>query len=263
MQEEITIMDVRFNNVSMDETVDFVLNNDRKGYICTPNPEMLLECQKNTDFLDILNGSLLNIPDGIGILWAAEQIHNRNSKLKAFTELPFIALAPNRFKKVLQDRVTGTDLVQQICKKAAHSPLKIYFLGAAPGIAEIAAEKLEKKYPGLKICGMYAGSPAPEETQEITNRINIADPDILFVAYGAPKQEIWIKENLHKFPSVKKAIGIGGAFDFIAKKRKRAPEWMQKLGLEWLFRLIQQPSRIKRIFNATIKFPIEVIKILK
>lgn len=263
MQKEIKIMDVRFNDVSMKETVDFVLNNEQKGYLCTPNPEMLLECQKNPKFLNILNKSLLNIPDGIGILWAAEQLSNKNTKFKALLELPFVALAPNRFKKVLQDRVTGTDLVQEICKKAANTPLKIYFLGAAPGIAEIAAEKLEKKFHGLKICGTYAGSPAPKDTQEIINRINVLNPDILFVAYGAPKQEIWIQENLHKLPSVIKAIGIGGAFDFIAGRRKRAPKWMQKLGLEWLFRLIQQPARIKRIFNATVKFPIEIIKTLK
>jgi len=260
MQEEITIMNVKFNNVSMQEAVGFVLNNNQKGYLCTPNPEMLLECQNNAPFLDVLNRSLLNIPDGIGILWAAEQIYNKNSKFKALSELPFIALAPKRFKKVLKGRVTGTDLVQEICKKAANSPLKIFFLGAEPGIAEKAAEKLTKKYPGLKIVGTFAGSPAPEKAQDIINRINVTDPDILFVAYGAPKQEMWIHEHLHQLPSVKKAIGIGGAFDFIAGKRTRAPKWMQKFGLEWLFRLIQQPSRIKRIFNATIKFPFEVIK---
>lgn len=260
MQEKIKIMNVRFNNVSMAEAVNFVLNNDQKGYLCTPNPEMLLECQKNSNFLDILNGSLLNIPDGIGILWAAQQIYQKSSKIKAILELPFIALAPKRFQKILKERVTGTDLVQEICKKAAHSPLKIYFLGAAPGIAEIAAEKLEKKYPGVKIVGTFVGSPDPKDIQEIINRINVTDPDILFVAYGAPKQEMWIHDNLHRLPSVKKAIGIGGAFDFIAGKRKRAPEFMQKLGLEWLFRLIQEPSRIKRIFNATVKFPIEIIK---
>lgn len=260
MQEEVKIMNVRFDNVTMLEAVDFVLNNKQQGYVCTPNPEMLLECKKNTDFLNILNSSILNIPDGIGLLWAAQQIYGNAGKLKAFFELPFIALAPKRFQKIFKERVTGTDLVQQICKKAADSPLKIFFLGAAPGIAEIAAEKLERSYPGLKIVGTFAGDPSPAGTQEIINRINVRDPDILFVAFGAPKQEIWIHENLHKLPTVKKAIGIGGAFDFIAGRRKRAPIWMQRIGLEWLFRLIQEPTRIKRIFNATVKFPIEIIK---
>lgn len=263
MQEEITIMNVRFNNVSMDEAVDFVLRNTDQGYICTPNPEMLLECENNPKFLKILNASQLNIPDGIGILWAATQIQNKSSKIKALTELPFIALAPKRFQNPLKQRVTGTDLVQEICKKAAHTHLRIFFLGAKPGIAENAAEKLEKKYHGLKICGTYAGSPAQEDFETIKELIDKQQPDILFVAYGAPKQEIWIQQNLHKFPSVKKAIGIGGAFDFIAGKRKRAPKLMQKFGLEWLFRLAQEPSRIKRIFDATIKFPFKLIKTLK
>lgn len=263
MQEEITIMDVRFNNVSMNETVDFVLEDNLQGYVCTPNPEMLLECQNNPKFLETLNASQLNIPDGIGILWAATQIQNKSSKIKAITELPFIVLAPKRFRNTLKQRVTGTDLVQEICKKAANTNRKIFFLGAKPGIAEIAAEKLEKKYHGLKICGTYAGSPAEEDFETIKELINKQQPDILFVAYGAPKQEIWIKQNLHKFPSIKKAVGIGGAFDFIAEKRKRAPEIVQKLGLEWLYRLGQEPSRIKRIFDATIKFPLKFIKTLK
>lgn len=263
MQEEIKIMNVRFDNVSMDETVDFVLKNNRQGYICTPNPEMLLECQNNDKFLDVLNKSQLNIADGIGILWAATQIAKKSSKLKALTELPFIALAPKRFRNVLKQRVTGTDLVQEICKKATQTHLKIFLLGAAPGIAEKAAEKLQQRYSGLNICGTYAGSPAPEDLEVIKELINTRQPDILFVAYGAPKQEIWINQYLSQFPSIKKAIGIGGAFDFIAGKRKRAPKFMQKLGLEWLFRLGQEPSRIKRIFDATIKFPINFIRTLK
>jgi len=263
MQEEIKIMDVRFNNVSMNEAIEYILTNNKKGCICTPNPEMLLEAQNNHQFLKVLNNSLLNIPDGIGILWAATQIHNKNSRLKALLELPFIAIAPNRFKKVLKERVTGTDLLQKICLKCAKTQTKVFFLGAAPGIAEKAAEKLENKYPELKIVGTHAGSPAPDEQKEIIQMINQTDAEILFVAYGAPKQEIWISEIIHKLNNVRIAIGIGGAFDFVAGKRKRAPKWMQKLGLEWLFRLIQQPSRIKRIYNATVKFPIEIIKQLK
>ncbi|MFC1647744.1 WecB/TagA/CpsF family glycosyltransferase, partial [Patescibacteria group bacterium] len=203
MQEEIKIMDVRFNNVSMDEAIEFIFSNYKKGYICTPNPEMLLEAQKNPQFLQVLNNSLLNIADGIGILWAVTQIHNKNSKLKGLLELPFIALAPNRFKKVLKQRVTGTDLLQKICLKCSKTQTRVFFLGAAEGIAEKAAQKLTKTYPGLKVAGTYAGSPALSEKSKIIEMINKTDAEILFVAYGAPKQEIWISETIHKLNKIK------------------------------------------------------------
>ncbi len=263
MQEEIKVMDVRFNNVSMDEALDFIFHANKKGYICTPNPEMLLETQKNHKFLKVLNHSLLNIPDGIGILWAATQIINNASKLIALLNLPLIVLYPGKFKKVLKQRVTGTDLLQKICQKAAKNNTKLFFLGAATGVSENAAQKLEHFYPGLNIVGTHAGSPSQYEQKEIIDLINSTDAEILFVAYGAPNQEMWIADSINKLKNIKIAIGIGGAFDFISGRRKRAPKIMQKLGLEWLFRLIQEPTRIKRIYNATIKFPIEIIKRLK
>lgn len=260
MPEKVNILDVRFDNVLLDEAVDLILNCEKKGYVCTPNPEMILEAQKNDQFLNVLNDSLLNIPDGIGVLWAATQIYNKNSKFKAIFDLPLISIIPKRFKNVLRERVTGVDLLQKICSKVVKKDLKIFFLGAGPGIAEKAAEILEERFPGLKIVGTFAGSPLNEHRKEIVNIINHSAPDILFVAYGAPKQEIWLADNLKHLKTVKIGIGVGGSFDFITGKQKRAPKFMQKLGLEWLYRVIQEPMRIKRIFNATIKFPIEVIK---
>jgi N-acetylglucosaminyldiphosphoundecaprenol N-acetyl-beta-D-mannosaminyltransferase len=263
MQKEINVLNIRFNNVSIEESIDFIfkqLEKGEKGYICTPNPEMLLEAENNHKFKDVLNDSLLNIPDGIGILWAATQIAEKNPKIKAFYTLPLIALTPNIFKKVLKERVTGTDLTQKIAERAAQTGRKLFLLGAAPGIAEKTAKILKQRYSGLKIVGTFAGSPSPQDEEEIINKINKAEPAILFVAYGAPAQETWIAKNLKHLKTVKIAIGIGGAFDFITGKRIRAPKWMQKLGIEWLYRLIQEPSRWKRIYNATIKFPFRVIK---
>lgn len=265
MQKKIEVMNIRFDNVTVEETLDFIfdhINRGKKGYLCTPNPEMLLEAEKNRDFKRVLNHSLLNIPDGIGILWAATHIAQKSSKLKAFLTLPLIAFIPSMFKKILRERVTGSDLMKKIAREAARANKTIFLLGASEGIAEITAEKLQQSYAGLKIAGTYAGSPSPDEEESIIKLINNASPDILFVAYGAPKQEMWISRNLKHLNSVKIAIGIGGAFDFIAGKRKRAPKWMQKVGLEWLFRLIQQPSRWKRIYNATIKFPSKIIRTL-
>lgn len=265
MQKKIEIFDIPFSSTTLDEASDFIIDFVKKGkvgYACTPNPEMLLESQKNPEFKTVLQHSVLNIPDGIGILWAATNIYNKNSKLKAFLTLPLVALHPGYFKKVLQERVTGADLVETICKKTTKENINFFFLGASPGVAKKAAEILEKKYPGVSINETYAGSPKDEEMDEIIKMIDKNDTDILFVAYGAPAQEIWISKAMRKLKSVNIAIGIGGTFDFISGKRVRSPKWMQKLGLEWLYRLIQEPTRWKRIYNATIKFPMKVISSL-
>jgi len=265
MQSEIKVMNVRFNNVTIDESIDIIfeyINKSKKGYICTPNPEMLLKTQKNAVFLNILNNSLLNIADGIGILWASYNIEKHNSKFKALLNLPLVALYPQKFRTVLKERVTGTDLLQKICEKAESHPYKIFLLGAGPKVAEITKEKLLAHSPSLNIVGFFEGSPDDKDKEEIIKKINSSEADILFVAFGAPKQEVWISDNLKTLKTVKIAIGIGGAFDFVSGKKKRAPLWMQKTGLEWLYRLIQEPSRIKRIYNATIKFPIQIIKYL-
>lgn len=265
MQKKIEIFNIPFSSTTLKDASSFVISKVKKGkvgYICTPNPEMLLEAQKNPEFKKVLQHSLLNIPDGIGILWAATNIYNKSSKLKALLTLPLIAIYPGYFKKVLKARVTGADLVDTICKNIAKENINCFFLGAAPGVARKAAEILEKRYPGLSINGTYSGSPKDEEMDDIIKMIDEHDTDILFVAYGAPTQEIWISKAIRKSKTINIAIGIGGTFDFISGKRIRSPKWMQKLGLEWLYRLIQEPSRWKRIYNATIKFPIKVISSL-
>lgn len=265
MQKTINILEIPFANTTLEKTTDFIIRtirNGEKGYICTPNPEMLLEAQKNQSFKKILQQSLLNIPDGIGILWAATHIHRKSSKIKALFTLPLIIFKPDYFKHVLQQRVTGADLVQSVLNKASENKIRCFFLGAEKGIAKKAANNMKKKYPKLSIVGTYAGSPHPNEQKSIINMINKSKADLLFVAYGAPAQEQWIAKVLPSLKTVSVALGIGGTFDFIAGKRKRSPRWMQKIGLEWLYRLIQEPSRWKRIYNATIRFPYTIISSL-
>ncbi len=132
-------------------------------------------------------------------------------------------------------------------------------LGAKEGVAEIVQEKLEKKYPGLKIVGTYAGSPSEKDFPAIREHIRSATPSVLFVAYGQKQQELWIANHIKEFPSVKVAMGVGGAFDFIAGTRLRAPKILRAAGLEWLCRLAQEPKRIRRICNAVLKFPFVII----
>ncbi len=269
MPETIKIFKIRFDNITMKEALKKALifaKDKKQHYICTPNPEILLTAEKNLKYQEVLNKSDLNIADGIGILWAAkfEKI-TKNKKRPAifakwFTSLSSILFYPKYIRTELSERVTGTDLMQNICKQAASENIKVFLLGAADGVAKKVKNILEKKYPKIKIVGTFAGSPTKAEETEIIKRINKTEAQILFVAYGAPAQEFWISRNLKKLKKIRLAIGIGGAFDYIAGIRKRAPKWLQHTGTEWLYRLIQQPSRIKRIYNATVKFPVKVLR---
>jgi N-acetylglucosaminyldiphosphoundecaprenol N-acetyl-beta-D-mannosaminyltransferase len=146
------------------------------------------------------------------------------------------------------------DTVQDLCKNlGANSP--IFLLGAAPGVAEKTAEILMSRSPLLRVVGTDAGWSSDDDAARIIAKINECKPHLLLVAFGAPKQDEWIAKYLPQIPSVKVAMGIGGTFDFIAGTQTRAPKIMRKFGLEWLYRLVREPKRFKRIFNAVIVFP--------
>lgn len=266
--EKIKILKIKFDKVKLDEATEIALNlakSKEKHFIATPNPEMLLEARKNPKFLDVLNRSSLNIPDGIGILWAAKYLEiTKNDKSKIFKTIKWIfsltsvILYPKYIKSILKERVSGVDLMEKICKKSARQNLKIFLLGAKEGVAKKTKETLEKKYTDIQITDVYAGSPKESEEKTIIDKINESEAQILFTAFGAPSQELWIARNLKNLHNIKLAMGVGGSFDFIANVRKRAPQWIQKIGLEWLYRLLQEPSRLKRIFNAAVKFPVKI-----
>ena len=211
-------------------------------HIATPNPEMLVEAHKNAPFKTILQNTSLNLPDGVGLLWAAKRVSS----------------------KLLPERVTGADTMEHLCSSEPRicPPERIFLLGAAPGIAEKAAKILKERNHLLKDIGTFSGSPKEEE-EDIIERINSFKPTLLFVAFGAPAQDLWIARNLKKLNTVKVAMGVGGAFDFIVGKQKRAPRFMRKMGLEWLWRLILQPRRIVRIWRAVVVFPWMVIRLGK
>lgn len=269
-KEKVEILGVKFDVIDTEKAVELAMDfakDTHQHYINTPNPEIVLKSLENKELKDILNNSSLNIADGTGILWASKYLHSTEktkSKLIKFAKwalsLCSIPFYPKYIRTVLPARVTGTDLMQKICAESAKHDLRIFLLGASEGTAEKAKEKLEKKYKDIKIVGTFAGSPKEKDETTIIEKINHHSPVILFVAYGAPAQEFWIKRNLKKLPSIKLAMGVGGAFDFIAGTKRRAPMLARKIGLEWLYRLIQEPKRIRRIYNATIKFPVTVLK---
>lgn len=252
-------MQVPFDTLTLTETTEKIfdlLRSNSQHQIATPNPEMLLAAQQDPEFLTLLQLTTLNTPDGTGIIWAA-------NTLKDPTWLSILKLLILPLRKPthpLPERVTGADLFLNICEKLSHQDRKIFLLGAAEGVAEKTKTILEERHLNIQVVGTYAGSPLPSDEQAITTLIQQAAPDILFVAYGAPAQEKWIARNLRKIPSVKVAIGVGGTFDFVSGTIPRAPQLLQTLGIEWLYRLYQQPKRWRRIFNATVQFPYEFLK---
>ena len=209
----------------LDSIAAWIAAKDRTRQICTVSPEFVMIAQENPAFMRVLHHADLCVADGVGLLFAARYLGHS-----------------------LPERVTGSDGVPFIAQRAAREGWNLFLLGAAPGIAEQAAARLIEQNPGLQIVGTYAGSPAPEEEAAIIERVNASRADILLVAYGAPRQDEWIAGNRDRL-TVSVAIGVGGTFDFIAGVVPRAPRWMQKLALEWLFRLIRQPWRWRRMLR--------------
>lgn len=225
---KIEILGVPISNITMDQAVEkvseFIKSNELHP-IYTPNPEIVMLAKDNEAFLEVIKKADLVVPDGIGVVIA--------SRLQKGEKLP--------------ERVAGYDLVQNTMKRAVKEGYKYYFLGSKPGVAEEAAKKMRETHPGIEIVGMRDGYFKEQDEPAIIEEINASGANILLVALGAPKQEMWIERNRHLLPNVRVAIGVGGSLDGMAGIVKRAPLAFQKLGLEWFYRLLQEPSRFKRM----------------
>lgn len=251
----ISVLGVPFHATTLEDTLHDLYHaarEEKQIFCATPNPEICLEAQKDSHFRKLLNKTQVSLPDGFGILWAARYTSGKSSLLRWFWTL----LTPGKTLKEspLPERVTGSDVVRELT--AQHKELKYFLLGASQEVNEKLSKKLRDQ--GVQVVGNYSGTDTQEMEAVIRPMIDASEAQVLFVAFGAPRQERWIERNLKELKSVRVAMGIGGAFDFLAGKRKRAPKWMQRWGLEWLFRLIIEPRRVKRIFNATVVFPIRV-----
>lgn len=238
MRDQIKILNVNVDCVNLDEAMqkveEFVLE-QKPHHIVTANPEIIYASNYNPELLGIVNHAALVTADGTGVVWASGQLGRH-----------------------LQERVTGIDLVYKICEKAPQKGWKLFILGSAPGVADAAADNIRKMYPGVEIVGTQHGYFKPEEEPEIVEIIKKSTPDVLFVALGAPKQEFWISKYMDEL-QVPVMLGIGGSMDVLSGNVKRAPEIWQKMNLEWLYRLLSQPSRWKRMLNLP-KFAVEVLK---
>lgn len=221
----VEILGVRVHAVTYAQTLDLMARWIAQGgphQIATVNPEFVMAAQRDARFRSVLNAADLCVPDGVGLLWAARRLGYR-----------------------LPERVTGSDLVPLTAARAAREGWRLFLLGAGPGVARRTADLLAQRNPGLAVVGVAEGSPAEAEAEGLIEIIRSAAPDVLFVAYGAPAQDLWIARYGPRL-GVPVMMGVGGAFDHIAGVRRRAPQWVQRIGLEWLFRLITQPWRWRR-----------------
>jgi N-acetylglucosaminyldiphosphoundecaprenol N-acetyl-beta-D-mannosaminyltransferase len=260
MNTSLSILGVPFHSVTLKETIQILeksCDEKRKLFCVTPNPEICLLAFKDSKYRSILQSADLSIPDGFGILWAARYL---NGSRNLFRWLGTLLTPHQTFKNTpLPERVTGTDVMKEFCRKQKHR--RVFLLGASDHVNKLLAQKLLLQ--GVKVVGNFSGDSSPALEFSLRKMINSSGAEVLFVAFGAPKQEAWITRNLPHLPSVKVAMGVGGAFDFLSGTKKRAPSWMRTFGIEWLYRLLIEPSRFKRICKATILFPWTVYRFSK
>lgn len=239
------ILNVRIDSPNLADAIEKVSRWIREPYtythiVTTPNPEIIMAAQKNEMYMHALNCAELALPDGRGLQWAAK-----------------------RYEERINYRITGVDFIESLASMSPNKKWRWYLLGGAPGVAKQAANNLIKKYPGINIVKAEDGGSVTTDTLDsldpLVSRIRSSKPDIVCVAFGAPKQELFMEMYKHAL-GAKVALGVGGTLDFISGKRKRAPKMIRILGLEWLYRLIREPRRFGRIYTAVVRFPLAVLR---
>jgi N-acetylglucosaminyldiphosphoundecaprenol N-acetyl-beta-D-mannosaminyltransferase len=241
MIKELDILGVKISKITKEELLSLAqttIRERKRLKLFTVNNEFIVDAQANKDYREILNKSDISVADSTGVVWSARKLHN---------------------EKI--ERLPGADLFFDLLDLADKEKRNVFFFGGTKGVGELAKGKVEKRYPNIQI-GVIDGVKisAEDESKSIIDKINETDPAVVFVALGSPKQEMWIENNLSKLkPAI--YVGVGGTLDFVSGKIKRAPQSIRGLGLEWLYRLIVQPSRAKRIYKAVVTFPLLINKV--
>ena len=223
--------------VTQSAAVDWVaqaIAEGRSRLLISVNPERIMQAQRDPRFAAILRGADLALADGVGVTWAARRLGHP-----------------------LPGRVAGVDFIQALAARGAKEGWRFFFLGGAPGVAQATAEVLRERFPGFVLAGAGAGSPDPSNDGHTVTAVRASRAQLVFLAYGAGAEEEWLARNL-RASGATIGMGIGGAFDFIAGRTKRAPRWMRDRGLEWLYRLGRQPWRWRRML-ALPQFVVRVM----
>jgi N-acetylglucosaminyldiphosphoundecaprenol N-acetyl-beta-D-mannosaminyltransferase len=233
--ERIEIAGVRIDACTLEETVDRVIEHaaarGAPAFVVTPNAHHVVMLQESEPFREVYREAWLSVADGVPLVWASRLLR---------TPLP--------------GRVNGTDLFEAVCAAAAGRGLRVFLLGGRPGAADAAARVLRERHPDLQLAGTYCPPFGFErdagESARVVEAVREARPDILFVGLGAPKQEIWMREN-GEAVGVPVSLGIGVSFELVAGVVQRAPQWMQRSGLEWFYRLRMEPGRLWKRYAVT------------
>jgi len=223
----ITVAGVRVDDLTLGEATEMALREGQDTcWVVTPNAVMLDACRRDASLCALLNRADLSVADGVGVLWAAR-----------------------RQGTPLRERVAGIDFGERVLSRAAEEGMRVFLLGGNVGVAERAAEQLCARYPGLCVCGCCDGyfDCEGEEDRRVTAHIRDLRPDLLFVCMGFPRQERWIEAHLHLFPSLRLAVGLGGSLDVWAGAVRRAPRFIACVGLEWAWRMAQEPKRLRHL----------------
>jgi len=224
--EQTRVLGVRVDCVDMKTAlarIESFVDAGGRHLVATVNPEFVMRAGDDREFARVLESADLCLADGSGVVWAAR-----------------------RQGCALAGPVTGVDLVPRLAALCAKRKFRLFLLGAAPGVADELARRLKDEHPGLLVAA-HSGSPDPAADEETLGRIESERPQVLLVAYGAPRQELWVDRIGERLTGVAVAIGVGGAFDYLTGRVPRAPLWMRRVGMEWLFRLARQPWRIRRM----------------
>ncbi|MBI3115221.1 MAG: WecB/TagA/CpsF family glycosyltransferase [Candidatus Kerfeldbacteria bacterium] len=238
MNDRCTILGVPFHGQSRSAAAARVrswLKEEGSGrMIVTPNPEFCVRAAVDREFRRLLQTADLRLPDGFGLILAARLLWG-----------------------VRLTRITGVDFLLDVCEAAEQSRRRVFFVGGEPGVAATAADQLKRLSPALQVVGAESGDgrDSPGGLQGLLDRIRSRQADVVVVGLGAPKQEAWIARQRPVLPNVTVFMGVGGAFDYWSQRVPRPPRLLHQLGLEWLYRLLQQPRRVARIFTAVVVFP--------
>ena len=226
MIQRFDILNVKMSAINMFQACRFIqdlIERNKKSYVCVCPVSTIMECVGNPEIMNIVNNADLVTPDGMPLVWIA--------KAKGLKNI---------------GRVYGPDLMLALCELSSHRGYRNYFYGSTMEVLEKLSSKLKQRFPSLQICGMYAPPFRPltkEEDNQILEDINSTSPDIVWVGLGSPKQDIWIFEHRDKL-NAGVSLAVGAAFDFLSGMKPQAPRWMQRTGLEWLFRLCSEPKRL-------------------
>ncbi len=223
--DEVAILGMRINNLTMDETLDALMawaDGDKPRQLCFVNADCMNIAFRNAAYREVLNRADLTVADGIGL-----------------------KLAGKILRRDIRQNVNGTDLFPRLCATLDGRAGSVFLLGAKPGVADAVADWIRERHPAVRIAGTRNGYFTAEEEPEVIRQVAESGAQLLLVAFGAPRQDLWLAEHLPQL-GVRAVMGVGGLFDFYSGRMPRAPQWMREIGMEWVFRFIQEPRRMWR-----------------